>query len=73
MFYSAKSQLPPLEMGGKYLSPKDIINLRNQKSGGEYTRCLLNEMSNDIPGADNKAVQKVVEKLAEQQGMRVQS
>ncbi len=62
-------ELPPLEMGDKYLSPKDIINLRNKKSGEEYTRRLLNEMSNDIPGANKKAVQKVVEKLAEQQGI----
>jgi len=62
-------ELPPLPIGDKYLSPKDIINLRNQKCGEEDTRHLLKRMANDIPGADKEAMQKVVEKIAKQQGM----
>jgi len=58
-----------LQIGDKYLLPEDIINRRNQKYGEEDTRRLLNKMSNDVPGANKKAVQKMIEKLAEQQGI----
>ena len=61
--------IPPLQIGDKYLLPEDIINRRNQKYGEEDTRRLLNKMSNDVPGANKKAVQKMIEKLAEQQGI----
>jgi hypothetical protein len=62
-------ELPPLKIGDTYLPPDEIIRLRNQKSGQEYTQGLLRRMKNDIPGADKEALQKVIEKMAEQQGI----
>ena len=60
--------LPPLHIEDKYLLPEDILTLRNRKSGEEYTRSLLNKMSKDIRA--RKKAQKVIERLAEQQGIR---
>jgi hypothetical protein len=63
-------ELPPLQIGYKYISPYDIIDLRIQKCGEEYTNCLLNKITNDKPGSDRAAMQKLIEIMAEQQGIK---
>ena len=62
-------EMPPLQIGDKYLSPEDIIRLRIQKSGEKETRHLLRMLVNDRPGAEKEAMQKMIGTLAEKQGI----
>jgi len=62
-------ELPPLSIGDQYISPKDIINFRIQKSGEEYTRGLLNKMAKDKPGSDKEALEILITHIAESSGI----
>jgi hypothetical protein len=62
-------EISPLQIGEKYLPPEDIIRLRIQKSGKWETRRLLRKLVNDKPGAQKEAKLKVIDAMAEMQGM----
>lgn len=62
-------EIPPLQLGDEYLPSDDIIRLRIHKSGEKETRRLLNKMVNDTPGKEKEAMQKMIDKLAEKQGV----
>jgi HEAT repeat protein len=62
-------EIPPLQIGDKYLPPEDIMRLLIQKCGKMETRRLLRKMVNDIPGAEKEAMRKLIVTLAEKQGV----
>lgn len=62
-------ELPPLKIGDGYLPPEDIIALRNEKCGEEYTRCSLSKMTKDEPGFAKASMEKVIKKKAEDEGI----
>jgi hypothetical protein len=63
-------EIPPLLIGDKYLPPEDIMRLRIQKSGERETRRLVRDMVNGITGAEKESLKKMIDALAEKQGMK---
>jgi hypothetical protein len=62
-------EIPPPKVGDKFLSPEELIRLRKQKSGKTETRRILRKLAHDDQGSEKEAIGKVIEKMAEQQGM----
>jgi hypothetical protein len=62
-------ELPPLKINDRYLPPKDIVDIRKLKSGEDYTRSLLHKLATDKLGADKEAIEKLILKMAKNQGI----
>lgn len=63
-------ELPPLKINDRYLlPPKDIVDIRKLKSGEDYTRSLLHKLAADKLDADKEAIEKLILKMAENEGM----
>jgi hypothetical protein len=62
-------EVPPLQIGDKYLSPECILSLLNEKYGEEYTRGLLNKMAKDKPGDDKAAMENLIKSMAKNEGI----
>lgn len=62
-------ELPPLKINDRYLPPNDIVDVRKLKSGEDYTSSLLHKLATDKLGADKEAIEKLILKMAKNQGI----